>query len=141
VSRFESDFSKRIKVPQKAADIFEIGKLLQGGAPMGISPITSLTPLSIARPLPRDLEPLPMARVENSARSGDETYSPSDGKSAGGSDKSSSEEDGFEEDGFERRLAGADREDELSSIENEDGAQGIAQPDDSSYPSPISYFA
>jgi hypothetical protein len=65
---------------------------------MGISPITNLIPLSVARPIPTALEPLPMERVENSARIGDETYSPSGGKSARGSEDDAPEESGCEDD-------------------------------------------
>lgn len=53
---------------------------------MGITPITYLTPLPLARSLQADLDPLPMERVENSARTGDEKYSPSNGRSARGSE-------------------------------------------------------
>ena len=53
---------------------------------MGITPITNLTQLPMAHSVESDLEPLPMARVENSARTDDETYSPSNGKSARGSE-------------------------------------------------------
>jgi hypothetical protein len=49
---------------------------------MGITPITNLTPLPIARPIEIDIGLPPMQRVENSVRTGDETYSPSDGRSA-----------------------------------------------------------
>lgn len=65
---------------------------------MGIAPITNLIPLSEGRAVQGTFEPVPMERVENSARTGDETYSPSDGKSAGGSEDDSSEEelDSFE---------------------------------------------
>lgn len=59
---------------------------------MGIAPITNLIPLSTSRAVASTLEPLPMARVENSARNGDETYSPSHDQSATGSDDDSPEE-------------------------------------------------
>ena len=65
---------------------------------MGIAPITNLIPLSQTRTVQGPFEPVPMERVENSARTGDETYSPSNGKSAGGSEEESSEE---EKDSFE----------------------------------------
>jgi len=64
---------------------------------MGMTPISNLTPLSITRSIEADLEPLPMARVENSARSGDETYSPSNGSSAPSPDDDSSEDDATED--------------------------------------------
>jgi hypothetical protein len=59
---------------------------------MGITPITSLTLLPQARSIQADLDPLPMERVENSARTGDETYSPSGGKSTRGSEDDASED-------------------------------------------------
>lgn len=72
---------------------------------MGIAPITNLTPLSGAREIQADLEPLPMQRVENSSRTGDETYSPSNGKSARGEANEGSEQDleDPEEDSTEER--------------------------------------
>ena len=59
---------------------------------MGISPITNLMPLAASRTLPPTLDPLPMERVETSPRSGDETYSPSWGKSPRHSKSGDSEE-------------------------------------------------
>jgi hypothetical protein len=59
---------------------------------MELSPIASLAALSPARPAGPALEPLPMARVENSARNGDDAYSPSNGKASRGSEDSESEE-------------------------------------------------
>ena len=64
---------------------------------MGMTPISNLTPLSITRSIEADLEPLPMARVENSARTGDETYSPSNGSPAPSPDDDSPEEDASED--------------------------------------------
>ena len=89
---------------------------------MGIAPITNLIPLSQTRTVQGTFEPVPMERVENSARTGDETYSPSNGKSAGGSEDDSSEE---EQDGFE--LA-SDEDSKDKSV----GSSGIR---------PISFFA
>lgn len=60
---------------------------------MGISPIASLTPLPIARAFESDFELLPMERVENSARTHDETYSPSNGKSARGAEDDEPEDE------------------------------------------------
>jgi hypothetical protein len=60
---------------------------------MGITPITNLTELPLPQSVGSDLEPPPMARVENTAKPGDETYSPSNGKSAGGSEDDESEEE------------------------------------------------
>jgi hypothetical protein len=75
---------------------------------MGITPIVTLTPLPAVRhtqpdlaPLPTvrhtqpDLAPLPTKRVESLARTGDETYSPSNERSARGN------EDEDDEIGFE----------------------------------------
>jgi hypothetical protein len=60
---------------------------------MGIISITNLAPLPPARSIGSELEPVPTARVENSARTGDETYSPSGGKSARGSEDNASEDE------------------------------------------------
>jgi len=94
---------------------------------MGITPIISLSPLPVARPIQADLDPLPMARVENSARTGDETYSPSNGKSASGSEDEGSEDVAFEDD--------------LASPDNEDTAVASAESTDTSQSHPISFFA
>jgi hypothetical protein len=74
---------------------------------MGISPISNLVPLPEARGIQADLEPLPMQRVENSPRTGDETYSPSNGKSAGGSEEEGSVDE-QEEDSVEPEDASAE---------------------------------
>ncbi|MGA2046661.1 MAG: hypothetical protein ABSG96_03170 [Terracidiphilus sp.] len=89
---------------------------------MGIAPITNLIPLSQTRTVQGTFEPVPMERVENSARSGDETYTPNNGKSAGGSEEDSSEE---EQDSFE-----------LAS--GEDSTDKSSAPDETR---PISFFA
>jgi hypothetical protein len=60
---------------------------------MGITSITSLTPLSVARAIQADLDPLPMQRVENSPKTGDKTYSPSNGESTRGSADDAPEDD------------------------------------------------
>ena len=75
---------------------------------MGISPIVNLSPMLLTRALEPDLEPLPMARVENSARTGDESYSPSNRKSARGAEDDGAEEDEAEEEFQE--LADSDKE-------------------------------
>ncbi|MGA2538569.1 MAG: hypothetical protein ABSF53_21355 [Terracidiphilus sp.] len=54
---------------------------------MGISPISNLLPLAVESAGRADRESLPMQRVENSARSGDETYSHGDGKPAADSEE------------------------------------------------------
>ncbi len=66
---------------------------MQAGGNVGITPIANLAPLPLTRSIQAELEPLPMERVENSARTGDETYSPSGGKSARGSADDASEDD------------------------------------------------
>jgi hypothetical protein len=60
---------------------------------MGITPISNLLPSSFSAPSASALEPLPMARVENSGRAGDDAYSPSNGKSARGSEDDTEESD------------------------------------------------
>jgi hypothetical protein len=89
---------------------------------MGISPITNLTQLPQPRSVGSELEPPPMERVENSARTGDETYSPSNGKSARGS-----EDDGSE--------------DEFENLPDEVEAESSTQPAVTSPTSQISFFA
>jgi hypothetical protein len=117
---------------------------------MGITPITSLLPLPVARAIQADLDPLPTARVENSARTGDETYSPSDARSAGGSEENGTEDDSFADTAFEEESTGLAIDDELSSLGNEDEfpspddddvAEAIAQSGESGQPRPISFFA
>jgi len=93
---------------------------------MGITPIVNLTPMLIVRALEPDLEPLPMARVENSARTGDETYSPSNQKSARGA-----EDDGAEEDGAD---------DEFEELATEDAAEPPKQPATKAPGRQISFF-
>jgi len=85
---------------------------------MGISPISNLLPLPESHAIQADLEPLPMQRVENSPRSGDETYSPGDGKSARGSEDDAS---------------GDEPEEEIAEPEDLSG--------DEAQPHPISFFA
>ena len=94
---------------------------------MGITPIANLAPMSFARSIQADLEILPMERVENSARTGDETYSPSGGNSDRGSEDDVSEEDVFEEDAFE--------------VGGESSDEGIAESRQIDGPRPISFFA
>ncbi len=75
---------------------------------MGITPIVNLTPLPLTRAVEKVLDPLPMERVENTARTGDETYSPSNGGSARGAEDDGPEDEGREEE-FQN-LAGEDEE-------------------------------
>jgi hypothetical protein len=89
---------------------------------MGITPITNLMPLPSTLSIERELEPLPMERVENSARTGDETYSPSDGRSARGG-----EDD--------------EPEDELEELTVEAEAEPAAAPASRDRSRPISLFA
>jgi hypothetical protein len=63
---------------------------------MGIVPINNLVPLPTDRAIPSGLEPLPMERIENSARTKDEAYSPSGGKSARNSADDDLEGDAYE---------------------------------------------
>jgi hypothetical protein len=67
---------------------------------MGITPIVNLAPFPLTRAIEKELEPLPMERVENTARSGDETYSPSNQKSAQGGDGDRPKDDGSPEEEF-----------------------------------------
>lgn len=94
---------------------------------MGISPITNLIPLRVARPIQAALEPLPMERVENSARIGDETCSPSRGKSARGSEDEATEE---------RTL-----EDAPDDPRDESGVEQTKQSNEISQSGTISFFA
>jgi hypothetical protein len=93
---------------------------------MGITPIVNLSPMLFVRTLEPDLEPLPMARVENSARTGDETYSPSNQKSARGA-----EDDGDEEDGAE---------DEFEELAAEEAGESPRQPTAKAPTRQISFF-
>jgi hypothetical protein len=68
-------------------------EVMQAGGNMGITPITYLTPLPLPRSLQAELDPLPMERVENSARTGDEKYSPSNGRSPRGSEDDTPDEE------------------------------------------------
>ena len=51
---------------------------------MGISPITNLNPVATNGLVEAELEPVPITRVECSANTADDSYSPAGGKSAGG---------------------------------------------------------
>lgn len=63
---------------------------------MGIGPIANLSALLAVRPQESVLEPLPMSRVENSSRAGDDSYSPGGGKSARGSEDNEPDDDDTE---------------------------------------------
>ena len=94
---------------------------------MGITPITNLMPLSITRSIEPDLEPLPMARVDNSARTGDETYSPSNEKSGRGSEDDAPEDEASE--------------DEFDDLPGEDEPAPVSQPSGKDLNRQISFFA
>ena len=94
---------------------------------MGITPITSLIPLQAVRALKSDLEPLPMERVENSSRAGDETYSSSNGQSNRGSEDDAAEDDLME--------------DALDEPSYQSSPETTAHPAAPSQPRPISFFA
>jgi hypothetical protein len=64
---------------------------------MGISPIVNLTPLPLTREVEKVLDPLPMEKVEDTSRTGDETYSPSNQNSARGAEDDGPEENSPEE--------------------------------------------
>ena len=103
---------------------------------MGIAPITSLLPLSASRAAAFDLELLPMERVENSARTGDETYSPSNGKPARGS------EDDAPDDDFADDQSGSEFAEDTLDDQCDEPSTGLdghsTNPDE---PRPISFFA
>jgi hypothetical protein len=125
--QFQTISSGTIKVLLPAADIAEHRKLFEGGAIMGITRITNLLPLPVARAIQADLDPLPMQRVENSPRTADETYSPSNGQSARGSADDSSGRDAVEDDLDEMADESADEPANPSSVADQ--------------PGPISFFA
>lgn len=89
---------------------------------MGISPIVNLPPLPLARSIQPDLDPLPMERVEKSARTRDESYSPSGGKSARGSEDDAPESD-------------------IEQLDDEVGSEPIPPSGEVPHPRPISFFA
>jgi hypothetical protein len=99
---------------------------------MGITPITNLTPLPVTRAVEKGLEPAPMGKVENTARSGDETYSPSKQKPGRGAEGDSSEEEITEEE---------ISEDEFQNLAGEVEAQPSAQPDTEPATRRISFLA
>ena len=110
-------------VPWRALEL----QALPAGSNMGISPITNLAPLTFARSIQGDLEPLPMERVENSARVGDETYTPSSQKFARGADDDSPDGESAED----------DFEDATADEENDSNATAVAR----NQKKQISFFA
>jgi len=89
---------------------------------MGISPVTNLTLRPLARSVLAELDPAPMERVDKSSRIRDETYSPSGGKSARGSEDDASEDD-------------------REQLEDEAGSEPAASSSETIEPRPISFFA
>jgi hypothetical protein len=67
---------------------------------MGIVPISSFIPVTVTRSNQTALEPLPMERAENTAKAGDETYTPS-GSSEGELEDEAGGEDSGEDEGIE----------------------------------------
>lgn len=104
---------------------------------MGITPITNLLPLPQARNVERGIEPLPMERVENSSRAGDETYSPSQRKPSRGSEDDASDDEDLEDD---CEANGGGNQGELTLPLSRLAAGGVA-PRDGSQTNPISFFA
>jgi hypothetical protein len=94
---------------------------------MGIGPITNLMPLPVARSMQGDLDPLPMERVESSAKTGDEKYSASGGKSA-----RDNEDNGPDEDALQQ---------EFLALEDETGTDGLGSSSVQAKPRTISFFA
>jgi hypothetical protein len=72
---------------------------------MEIGPVTSIRALPVVRPLPADPELSGVFDIENFARIGDETYSPSGGKSAGGGEDEFDDPAVEDEDEFQPRVA------------------------------------
>jgi len=60
---------------------------------MGISQIGNLNPVATNGSAEAEFEPLPIARVENSANVTDDSYSPAGGEPAGGTDDGESGSD------------------------------------------------
>jgi hypothetical protein len=127
VFKFQTISSGTIKVLPPAADLAEQRKFFEGGATMGISPITNLMPLSVARAVQADLDPLPMQRVENSPRTADETYSPSNGQSGRGSADDASDGDAAEDD--------------LGEVADDSADEPANPSSEAGQPGPISFFA
>jgi hypothetical protein len=94
---------------------------------MGITPITNLAPLPVTRAVEKELEPVPMGRVEDTARTGDETYSPSKQKPGRGAEDDGSEEESTEE--------------EFQNLAGEEEASPSTQPDAEPSTRTISFLA
>jgi hypothetical protein len=98
---------------------------------MGITPINNLQPPTFASPSSSALEPLPMARVENSGRTDDDDYSPSNAKSSRGSEDDA--DDSGEEEAEELQSADAESAPEPRDLQRESS--------DDSPIHPVSFFA
>jgi hypothetical protein len=97
-------------------------------------------PLPAVRSIDSDLQLPPAARVENTSRTGDETYSPSNGKPSRGSEDDS--DDASEDDLDEFELLAA-TEDELDEFEGPapDEDEPATQPAALDPTRPVSFFA
>ena len=85
---------------------------------MGITPIVNLTPLPLTRAVEKALDPLPMEKVEDTSRTGNETYSPSQQGSPRGAEDDGPEDDGSEDDGSDEVFENlADENEEPPSTE------------------------
>jgi hypothetical protein len=94
---------------------------------MGITPITNLMPLPVARLEQGEMEPSPMERVQGSSRTRDETYSPSGGQSALSSDEDASGDGNIE--------------DSPGGTDDESADRQISQSIQTAVPRKISFFA
>jgi hypothetical protein len=72
---------------------------------MEIGPVTGISALPVVRSLPADPELSAVFDIENFARIGDETYSPSGGKSAGGREDEFDDPAVEDEDEFQPQVA------------------------------------
>lgn len=94
---------------------------------MGITPITSFIPVTIASPIRTELEPLPMERAESSSRSGDESYSPSGERAASGSE--------------DEAATGESVEDDSEGLFENTDPESVASSPESQAPGGVSFFA
>ncbi len=93
---------------------------------MGISPIANLASLPLTPSVLAELEPVPMERVESTARTGDETYTPSNKKATRGSEDAGSEDDA---------------EDDFEDLRDQNDPEDAPRQVQSAQPRPISFFA
>jgi len=78
-----SHFGTLCKVPRQGADIRRQGEF-PNGVVMEIGPVTGIRAVPMIKAPPADPGLSGVFDIENFARAGDETYTPSAGKSAGG---------------------------------------------------------